>query len=109
MKVIVASPDEPLWDMATETLCRLFQESSKEKQLGRYFIFVVANFVNLLRHQAITPHKKTILLPGIHALMEEGRDFDWKQITSSLDSAGKAIFKNMLSDFLKNHKYRGKV
>jgi len=52
---------------------------------------------------------KKALLPGIHAMMEICNEFSLQQLMSSLDGPGKALLKDLRSDYTDNFKFQGKV
>jgi len=91
-------------------LARLFSEMASHNSKARHFVvYLLSDYITLLRKQALDEQTKSTLLPGIYDLLDTCSEFELKQLFATLGEAGKTLFKSLYADYTRDHKFRGKV
>eukprot|EP01125_Pyxidicula_operculata_P022802 TRINITY_DN9584_c0_g1_i1.p1 TRINITY_DN9584_c0_g1~~TRINITY_DN9584_c0_g1_i1.p1 ORF type:complete len:1760 (-),score=272.52 TRINITY_DN9584_c0_g1_i1:190-5019(-) len=97
-------------EMRANSLSRLYQSIAEhKKKTKKIAVYVIADFVNLLRRQSMNQIAKASLLPGIYSLIDICGDYELKQLITILGETGRALFKTLYSDYTNNYKFTGMV
>jgi len=91
-------------------LARLFTLLSSHKQkLKHYAVYILADYLGLVRRQSLDARTRQNLLPGIYAVLDTCSVMEFKQLFATLAEEEKSLLRALHEDYTRDHKFKGKV
>ncbi|XP_072049745.1 uncharacterized protein [Amphiura filiformis] len=101
--------DQELFSCAENMERLLTQLSAHKKEVGKFVIVLVAEYINELQKGTLLPFVKRALVVGVYNLVDVCDEKDVSLLQATLPHNVKEIYTEFYSDYKKYHKYKGRV
>jgi len=79
------------------------------KLVNKYVPYLLHMYAQGAGALPLDARQRGAITPGVYALIAICTDVEFRQIFANLDEGGKAVFKKLLADYKKTHKFTGDV
>ncbi|OZJ04463.1 hypothetical protein BZG36_02806 [Bifiguratus adelaidae] len=110
-RLLVSLSQKPISAYTNDATTAHLIATSSFKAFSKHALYLLAEYFSIQIHPIATisqPDLKAALQPGLYALLDLCGEHEREALMANLDSAGKVLFRNLYSDYLKHHKYTGR-
>eukprot|EP01130_Rhizamoeba_saxonica_P010451 TRINITY_DN4279_c0_g1_i1.p1 TRINITY_DN4279_c0_g1~~TRINITY_DN4279_c0_g1_i1.p1 ORF type:complete len:124 (+),score=19.96 TRINITY_DN4279_c0_g1_i1:1-372(+) len=94
----------------SNNLSRLYSElASYKSKTRKYVVYILSDYMALLRKQSIDRTHQQKLQRGIYSLIDICSQHELRQLLTIMGDTEKELFKKLYSDYDRDHKFKGKV